>query len=147
VTSPAQIAANRRNAARSTGPRTEAGKAQSRRNALKHGLRVPLEADPSLNEQLDTLTNDLARLLSKPREAVRCVAQQQIEIMRIQQTRAAIINRYLQQRLDQDVHISADTVAMATAEALPEIVRLDRYEQRALSKLVKQLKILDARDD
>ena len=33
-----QIAANRRNAQKSTGPRTAAGKAVSRRNALLHGL-------------------------------------------------------------------------------------------------------------
>jgi len=33
-----RIDANRRNALRSTGPRTEAGKQQSRRNALRHGL-------------------------------------------------------------------------------------------------------------
>lgn len=33
-----QIAANRRNAVRSTGPRTAAGKLQSRRNAYRHGL-------------------------------------------------------------------------------------------------------------
>jgi len=36
--SPAQIAADRSNAARSTGPRTPDGKATSRYNALKHGL-------------------------------------------------------------------------------------------------------------
>src|SRR5690348_17346205 len=34
----AQIEANRRNAQGSTGPRTEAGRAVARRNALKHGL-------------------------------------------------------------------------------------------------------------
>src|SRR5947208_1307226 len=33
-----QVEANRRNAQRSTGPRTPAGKARSRRNALKDGL-------------------------------------------------------------------------------------------------------------
>ncbi|MFO0887832.1 MAG: hypothetical protein U0790_01670 [Isosphaeraceae bacterium] len=38
MTSPARIEANRRNAQRSTGPRTEAGKDKVRLNALKHGL-------------------------------------------------------------------------------------------------------------
>src|SRR5262245_18512514 len=33
-----QLAANRQNAKNSTGPRTEAGKRRSRRNALRHGL-------------------------------------------------------------------------------------------------------------
>src|SRR5690242_9793123 len=33
-----QIRANKANAERSTGPRSELGKARSRRNALKHGL-------------------------------------------------------------------------------------------------------------
>jgi hypothetical protein len=38
MTSFRRIEANRRNALRSTGPRTEDGKRQSRRNALRHGL-------------------------------------------------------------------------------------------------------------
>jgi hypothetical protein len=38
MATPAQIAANRRNADKSTGPRTEAGKAASRMNALQHGI-------------------------------------------------------------------------------------------------------------
>lgn len=38
TTSPARIAANRRNARKSTGPRTADGKSRSRWNALQHGL-------------------------------------------------------------------------------------------------------------
>ena len=38
MTSHRQIEANRRNALRSTGPKTEAGKEISRRNAVRHGL-------------------------------------------------------------------------------------------------------------
>src|SRR3954449_2002546 len=38
IVSEARLAANRRNAQRSTGPKTEEGKQRSRANALKHGL-------------------------------------------------------------------------------------------------------------
>src|SRR5271170_509209 len=38
MTSLRHIEANRCNAAKSTGPKTEAGKMQSRRNAIRHGL-------------------------------------------------------------------------------------------------------------
>ena len=39
-----QIEANRRNAALSTGPKTDEGKAQSRANAMTHSLRGSLES-------------------------------------------------------------------------------------------------------
>ena len=53
--SPARLAANRANAAKSTGPKSEAGKARSRANALKHGLTgagvVLADADVALVEE------------------------------------------------------------------------------------------------
>jgi hypothetical protein len=45
MTSPTQIASNRQNSTLSTGPRTEAGKIASSKNAISHGLSA---ADPVL---------------------------------------------------------------------------------------------------
>ena len=51
--SPARLAANRANALKSTGPRTDEGKERSRANALKHGLcaAVVVAEDPELLTQ------------------------------------------------------------------------------------------------
>ena len=60
-----QLAANRRNALRSTGPRTPEGKARAARNSLKHGLRsekivIPGEDERALRTFRDALTAELA---------------------------------------------------------------------------------------
>jgi hypothetical protein len=41
-----QIEANRRNAQKSTGPKTEAGKATAKFNALKHGMTAEVAVLP-----------------------------------------------------------------------------------------------------
>ena len=46
MTTLTQIEANRRNAQSSTGPRTEAGKERSSRNAVRHGLTAETVIEP-----------------------------------------------------------------------------------------------------
>src|ERR1051326_1356828 len=62
--SPRRIAANRRNARKSTGPRTPAGKRRVSQNALKHGLaatysHLPSECPATFNTFLHELREEL----------------------------------------------------------------------------------------
>ena len=54
-----QIAANRRNAKQSTGPKSKSGKKLSSMNALRHGLSVPMSTEGS-EAQLKKLMRQFA---------------------------------------------------------------------------------------
>ena len=55
MTSAAKFAANWRNAQRSTGPRSAAGKARTRYNALQHGVNVPASYDQATADAIKRL--------------------------------------------------------------------------------------------
>jgi len=92
VTSAAVRAANRANAARSTGPRTRAGKAAVARNALRHGLSLPVLADPALAPEVAALARRIAgegASAARHAAAVR-IAEAQVDIERVRRVRTQI---------------------------------------------------------
>jgi hypothetical protein len=75
-----RLQANRANAKRSTGPRTERGKAVSRRNALKHGIlsrtlgMLSGEAE-SLHSAVSSMTSALRPQTSRQKQLLEEIAQ------------------------------------------------------------------------
>jgi hypothetical protein len=85
--SPAQLEANRRNAARSTGPNTPEGKQRSRGNALKHGLTghgvvLPVEDADEVEDRFATLQIEMAPNSLLARQLVRRVALLTVRLQR-----------------------------------------------------------------
>jgi hypothetical protein len=77
--SEAKLAANRRNAQKSTGPKTQEGKERSRRNALKHGLTgagvaLPAEDQAEITRRFCNLQKDLRPSNDLAEQLVRRVA-------------------------------------------------------------------------
>lgn len=88
-----QIEANRRNAKKSTGPRSRAGKKRTSRNAYRHGLSLSPFANPPLAKRLEKLAHSIAGS-SKDRiilEHARAAAQAALDLARVRQVKVALI--------------------------------------------------------
>jgi hypothetical protein len=150
MTSETKRAANRRNAARSSGPRSAAGKKRGSQNAVRHGLATSLHQDAAARTEIERmaklLCGDGASRLKY--ELARTRAESEIVLRRARMARVAIIERATNTaRVDADLRQTgahpgrgAGTDAPATAaptdiqalrQALPQLVRLERYARRA----------------
>jgi hypothetical protein len=89
----ARTRANRRNAGRSTGPRTPAGKLRVGKNALRHGLAIPLDRDSGLDEEVERLAHVIAGRGADPirLERARRIAEAQIDVLRVRRARYALL--------------------------------------------------------
>src|ERR1700722_5359020 len=87
MTSSAQRQANRRNARRSTGPRTSAGKAASRSNARWHGLATPLQWEPGISPEIEHLARKIAGGRRELLDPARRIAEAELELRRVRRAR------------------------------------------------------------
>jgi hypothetical protein len=126
VTSPAKIRANQRNARKSTGPRTRAGKATVARNALRHGLTLPVLSDPTLAREVV----DLARAIE--RSEIGAEADETGHDLACRIAEAMIdFRRVRLAKLPLAATLDADP---CDRKALMQLSRLDRYEGRAFAR-------------
>ena len=132
-----QIAANRRNGSLGRGPKTSAGKARSSRNALKHGLSIPVNRDKTLRRQIEVLARILAQSEAGMGQA-RAAAEAELELARARAALEAVLTR---------AGITAEwnggpEQGTALIHVLPKLQRLERYERRAFSQRRRALRDL-----
>src|SRR5262245_44289829 len=95
MTSERQIAANRRNARKSTGPRSGAGRKRASRNAYRHGLTLNISSTAAFAKQLDQLARKIAGNTDDAitLERAREIAQAELELARVRRAKVALIER------------------------------------------------------
>jgi hypothetical protein len=171
-----QIEANRRNAAKSTGPRSGVGKKRAARNAYRHGLSLGLTSSAAMAKQVDSLARKFAG--NAKSEVVlrfaRDAAEAALELERIRKVKIALIERVLavgavaptkpfgsaketirhlrlvladkamlKEPIDDLATLPSEEPlrsAEALRRALPDLLRLDRYEGRAIGRRGRAIK-------
>ena len=171
-----QIAANRRNARKSTGPRTSAAKKRASRNAYRHGLTVSPTLSAALAKRLDAIARKIAGGSKNEivLENARAAAQAEFDLARVRQVKIALIESVsalgaldapqdigslIKQLLYLELSLAGKTprgrppaipepvdplatmptqeperTAEAVRRALPDLLKLDRYESRAVAR-------------
>jgi hypothetical protein len=146
MTSDRKVAANRRNAQKSTGPRTLSGKAIASMNAVKHGLTSRKPLIPGENEaDFAQFTAAWASELRPAGPQQELLAEQIImaawQLRRVPQLEAGLLTKYMNQD-------GGHPFAMAP-EAYQQLSRLDRHQaalQRTFDRARRELEELQSAD-
>ena len=153
-----QIKANGNNAKKSTGPRTEQGKARVAKNALKHGLLardtvLPGEDPADFDRQLSALEADIQPADSLEFELVRQIADSQWRMRRLTRLETGFLaaaldetrrltKKYHPERLRPGYDGETQLLGSAMLERTQAFVHLARYDghlSRRFFRAVKQL--------
>jgi hypothetical protein len=178
-----QIAANRANAAKSTGPRSAAGKKRAAHNSFQHGLSVR-PSDLEFTRRREKLAHQIAGDTNSELEleVARAAAEGDLDLARVRAFKAGLIDRVnvtgclvapkaFKTKKEQTKHFNAklralkrydepppdpipinpadslpisesERTAEATRRALPQLVKLTRYEERAASRRDRNIRTL-----
>ncbi len=154
----AQTKANRNNAKKSTGPRTEEGKSRVAKNALKHGLLardtvLPGEDPADFDSQLSALEADIQPVNSLEFELVRQIADAQWRMRRLTRLETGFLaaavddqRRHLEKRRPDELRPGYDgeTLLLGSAmldrtQAFVHLARYDGHLSRRFFRAVKKL--------
>ena len=153
-----QIKANRNNAKKSTGPRTEEGKSRAAKNSLKHGLLardtvLPGEDPADFDRQLAALEADIQPANSLEFELVRQITDAQWRMRRLTRLETGFlaaaldeIRRYMEKRRPDELRPGYDgetqllgSAMLDRTQALVHLARYDGHLSRRFFRAVKQL--------
>ena len=154
----AQIKANRENAKKSTGPRTEEGKARVSLNALKHGLlardAVLPEEDPAeFDRQLRDLEHDLRPENSLEFELVRQIADAQWRMRRLVRIETGFLSAALDEKRRHEERFNPENIRpgregetqllgaslLNRTQALLHLARYDAHLSRRYYRAIAEL--------
>jgi hypothetical protein len=159
MTSLRKITANRANARASTGPHTANGRARAARNAFRHGLSLPVHADPAWSQEVEVLAREIAGPDADmdTQHLARRVAEAATDLRRVRHARhrhllEAVSDPYYESRdatrekvtllcviLRQDGHLTAELENLVTAtpqgpEKLTLILSQERRKLQAFDR-------------
>ncbi len=160
--SEARIAANRRNAERSTGPKTVEGKEQSRRNALKHGLAgagvvLPEKDAAEVDRKAEAYARELNAVDEVGRDLARRAALNAVRMDRAADQQTAALSERVRQveaefvapegvSIEEAALLRAEAVRVAMFDPSKEAALVRRYEAAAERNYFRCLKELRDRE-
>ena len=133
MSSDRQIAANQNNAQKSTGPRSEAGREVSRRNAHRHGLAIEIGSDPAFQDDIEKLSQTLSHGAQLAPAHARETAEAEIDLMRIRKVRAWLF---------ETCYFTDNAPSEGVVKLNKNLAKLERYERRAFSRRQRALRAM-----
>lgn len=130
-----QIAANRKNAKKSTGPRSHTGREALRRNALRHGLAVAIGTDPAFHDEIEQLAKVLSLSIGMEcvSEFAREAAGAELDLLRIRRIRVTLFETY---------YYTNPSSPDGPTGLDNSLAKLERYERCAFSRRKRALRAM-----